>query len=441
MQKTLWSVLLLLVATCSAQVVSPTQIKVAELSALQQQYMGDLQAVAQDIAAHHFEYNFYLSRKLDIDEPQQKRTEQASIRFDRFNGHTVLAITGNYYAAYPASRVSDGQRARTTFLRVAMPLLQAAVPRFQSNAAVEGYALEISHHVIGTVMRVSLERPENLVVYLPQAAAARLVAANDENSRQAALLEGQTLLNGVPLSIWLDGQGPRDLAAAPAGTPAPAIGGSLPRNIAATQGKLLRASMADVEPPKHAQSEPAPIAASRDLSKEALALLQTTNQEILDRVVKEVEPQAHFVAYAPPKFVAFRKGIYLELSFTTLLRQPPGESRYTLAALAFDEHVAHLVRPLLDYFKGDQQFDGISLSTTVRVAGKTPASGSSAQSVEFFLPLGALHCYQAYDCTGQQLLDAGTILINGERVGLDLETAESVPAATGNAVIARRQRR
>jgi len=428
MQKTFCLVLLLLAAACCGQVVSPTQIKAPELRALQQQYMDDLKRVGEDIAANHFEYGFYLSRKLDIDEQQQKRSDQASIRFDRFNGHTVLAITGNYYAAYPGIRMSDGQRARSTFLRVAMPLLQAAVPHFQSNAAVEGYALEISHHVIGAVMRVPVERAENLVVYLPQPAAARLVASKDEAARQAALLEGQMLLNGVPLNIWLNGEGPRDVAAAPANAAlGTAIGGSLPRSLAATEGKLLRASMADVESLKRAPAEPAPLPDARDLSDEALASLQSANQDNLDRLVKEVEPQAHFVAYAPPKFVVFRKAIYLAFSFNTSLPAPATASRYQLAALAFDEHVAHLVRPVLGYFKGEQKFDGISLSTTVHGAGKAGTS-SSGQAVEFFFPLPALHCYEAYDCTGQQLLDAGTILINGERVGLDLQAAEANPA-------------
>jgi hypothetical protein len=36
-----------------------------------------------------------------------------------------------------------------------------------------------------------------------------------------------------------------------------------------------------------------------------------------------------------------------------------------------------------------------------------------------------MHCYENYDCTGQQLIDAGTVLINGERASLDLLRAEA----------------
>jgi hypothetical protein len=95
--------------------------------------------------------------------------------------------------------------------------------------------------------------------------------------------------------------------------------------------------------------------------------------------------------------------------------------------MAFDEHVAHLIRPLLAYFKDEkgkdaQDFDGIGFSTNIHVAAKSAASASEA--VEFFFPLPSLRCYEKYDCTGQQLLDAGTVLINGERVALDLQIAE-----------------
>ncbi|MBZ5571700.1 MAG: hypothetical protein LAO09_07465 [Acidobacteriia bacterium] len=92
--------------------------------------------------------------------------------------------------------------------------------------------------------------------------------------------------------------------------------------------------------------------------------------------------------------------------------------------MAFDEHIAHLVRPSLEYFGGDQKFDGLGFSTTVHLAGKTVAARTSSQAVEFFFPFSALRCYASYDCTGQQLIDAGTVLINGERVAIDLQTAE-----------------
>ena len=141
-------------------------------------------------------------------------------------------------------------------------------------------------------------------------------------------------------------------------------------------------------------------------------------------MLKELGPDAHFVTYAPPAFIPFHHQVYLELSMTTALAEPPDTSRYKLAALSFDEHISPLIRRVLTYFPGDQNFDGISFSTTVRPHVHPGAPPGKALSVEFFFPLESLRRYESYDCTGQQLMRDGIVLINGERVQLDLQLAE-----------------
>src|SRR5690349_21748183 len=133
--------LVILSAIARAQVLAPLELKDPDLRPLQQQYMDDLKQVGQDILALKFDYPFYLSRKLDLDQAAQERAEQRSIRFDKYNGLTVLAVTGNYYAAYSSDKMNPDQRARATFLNVVMPLLKAAVPRFQTNRSIKGYAV------------------------------------------------------------------------------------------------------------------------------------------------------------------------------------------------------------------------------------------------------------------------------------------------------------
>ena len=409
--------------TAFAQVVSPVEIKDPELRALQERYMDDLKQLGADVMSIPSEYSFYLSRRLDLDEQRQKAADQRSIRFDHYKGKTVLEITGNYYAAYSAEKMSAEQRARETFRNIVLPILRVAVPRFQSNTSVQGYAFEISHHILGKVMGVSMERPENLVVVVPQQAAIRLVAGKDETEQQAALLKGELYLNAKPITIWLNGEGPQLSAQEAAAEPSdpPLSGNSVGAEIArGTDEKMPGAIPAPTLKPVKPADPPAP---ARDTSPQALGSLQASKKEDLAGMVKELDPQAHFVSYAPPSFIAFRNSVYLELSINTNLSEPPGGSRYKLAALAFDNHVSHLIRPVLGYFKDDSQFDGIGFSTNLHLTGKAGAS-TSPEAVEFFFPFSALRCYEKYDCTGQQLIDAGTVLINGERVSLDLQIAE-----------------
>jgi hypothetical protein len=421
--------LVLVVVGCraSAQVLTPVEIKDPDLRSLQQQYINDLKVVGQDIQALPLKYHFYLNRKLDLDESQQQNADQSSIRFDRYDGKTVLAVTGNYYAAYPEKIAAD-QRARSTFLNVVMPILKSEVPRFQGNHEVQGYALEISHHVLGNVMGVMVERPENLMVFLPQSGALQLLGSRDENVQQAGLMQGQIFLNAQPVNIWLNGEGPQP---APGAEPTsssteraePLAGTQITQTGAGSSGREESSTAA----PFVAKPNDTAVPPVRDASPPALATLQASSQEVVAKLVKELDPEAHFVAYASPGFVAFRQGIYLELSLNTTLPESAAGSRYKLAATAFDDHVAHLIRPTLTYFKGESNFDGISFSTTVHMAGRSAVVGK-AEAVEFFFPFTALRCYEKYDCTGQQLIDTGVVLINGERVALNLQVAESAAA-------------
>ncbi len=412
-----------------AQVVASVEITDPALRALQQQSFTDLKVVGQNITGYPFNFPFYLSRKLDIDEKVQKRTDQHSIRFEHLNGSTVLAISGNYYGAYAADRFDDEQRARLTFQDVVVPILKAVVPTFQGNSAVQGYAVEVSHHVISKTMGMPIERPENLMIYFPQAAAVKLVMAQNNMAMQGALIDADVLLNAKQLSIWLTDEVGKPVKESAPPSPSPAN----PTLTALATPPAAPSSPAASEPAVPLDPKPAPLPAPpiappstavRDSSPQAIAALQASIQGASNHMLKEMEPDAHFVTYAPPAFIPFHHLVYLELSMTTALSEPPDTSRYKLAALSFDEHLSPLIRRVLTYFPGDQSFDGISFSTTVRSRVRLGAPPGKALSVEFFFPIESLRRYESYDCTGQQLVNDGIVLINGERVQLDLQLAE-----------------
>lgn len=425
----LWVLVASLVS--AAQVVAPVEIKDPEMRSLQVQYMDDLKAAGADISNVSFQYPFYLSRKLDLDEKAQKSADQRSLRFDRYEGKVILAITGNYFASYGAEHVSKEQRLRLTFQNVALPVLKATVPHFQNNKDVQGYALEISHHIVGKVMGVSMERPENTLIFLPQTAAMRVLNAKDDEAQQAALLQGQYYVNAEPVLPWLNGDlaHVKTVADSPdAPSSSEASYSTSVQNVSSPDGhETMTGRITFPKRPQPKGDLSSAPKAPRDTSPEAIAKVDATNKDTVAKLMKDLEPQAHFVSYAETSFIVFRSELYLQLSTNTDLTEGSSGSRYRLAANAFDDHISHLVRPVLGYFKDDPQqppaFDGISFSTTVHVPDKKGSSAIS-EAVEFYFPFDAMRCYQKYDCTGQQLLDAGSVLINGERVSLDLQIAE-----------------
>jgi hypothetical protein len=396
-----------------AQAITPMELPDPKAQHLQQRHLQTLMAIGTEIEAHKFPYPFYFSRVLDVDLAKMQLADQRSIRFDTYKGQTVLEITGNYYAAYSADRMDSYARMKETFERVVMPLLQAEVPHFPDDSEFSAFAIEVSHHVRQKVMGVSSEQPENITVIIPVLVAQKLVDAKSDDQKQAAILDAQVFLNGQPYSLWLQEGAPSEewketFAPLPAAKkpPAETVNAAIsnaPSNTPSVSANLMKSSATPM----------------RIFSPESLAGLQRQNQDAIDRLVKGLDDQAHFLAYAAPSFIGFRQSAYLQLSFRTALQVQPGVSRYKLAALAFDEHVSHLIRPALDYFPPEVDFDGIDFSSMIRLS-----DGSQAEAVEFFFPLRVMRCFATYDCTGQQLLDSGTVVINGERSALDLQIAE-----------------
>jgi hypothetical protein len=398
--------------SAGGQVMTVFDIKDPAARRLQQQYMQQLQQIAADIQGREFPYRFYLSRQLDIDEPQQLRVSQSSIRFDKYNGQMALEITGNYYASYSDELMNKSKRVRKSFEDVILPILKAAVPAFPDDDSFAVFAIEIAHHVRHKIAGIRTENAENVVFILPRAAAHRLVTATSPEQQQAAALDGEVYVDSEPIALWLTGEEPPPIMARE--KPAKRDQRDARVEEVASMAKPPAAPDPSVSPALMKPSD-WPV---RLIMPDTLKTLRTSHQVTIERMVRALDSQAHFVAYAPPTFVAFHQGAYLQLSITTPLAATAG-SRYQLAALAFDDHISHLIRPVLAYFQHETSFEGVSFSTTLK-----PPGGSSSEAVEFFFPFKIMQCFATYDCTGQQLLDAGIVLINGERAALNLQVAE-----------------
>ena len=397
--------------TLLAQVITPMELQDPKMQHLQQRHLQTLMAIGKEIEEHKFPYPFYLCRTLDVDVAKMQVADQRSIRFDEYQRSTVLAITGNYYASYSAERMDSDARLKETFKQVMVPLLQVEAPHFPDDSEFSAFAIEVSHHVRRKVMNMSSEVAENVTLIIPIAAAQRYVDAKNDDERQAAILDAQIFLNGDPSALWLrEGAPPEEWKERNA-----------PRATAQVQNAALVGASSS---PATTSSTPVSNnllkpTSQRIITPQALAGLQRQSQDSIDRMVKALDAEAHFYPYAPPSFIGFRQGSYLQLSTSTPLDAPASSSRYKLAALAFDDHVSHLIRPILDYFPPEVDFDGVDFSTTIH-----PSGDSKSEAVEFFFPYRAMRCFASYDCTGQQLLDSGTVIINGERAALDLQVAE-----------------
>lgn len=409
----LWLVMIGTATSLAAQVLTPTELSDPKTQRLQQLYFKALVAIGGEVEAHKFPYPFYFSRVLDVDQSKMPMQDQRSIRFDFYKNRTVLEITGNYYAAYSAELMDPYARLKETFQQVVMPILQASVPHFPDDSAFTAYAIEVSHHVRQKALGMTSEHAENVTVIIPVLSAQKLVDAKTDDQKQSAILDAQVFLNGQPYALWMQVGAPSEEwkesnTPRPVDKKQPVETAAVTAQPAASNSPSVSASLMKTKP-----------TTLRIYTQDDLAKLQRQNDDAISRMTRGLDKEAHFLAYAPPSFIGFRQGAYLQLSITTQLGAAAGTSRYKLAALAFDDHISHLVRPVLDYFPGEPDFDGINFTSMIHIA-----DGTSPLAVEFFFPFRTMRCFASYDCTGQQLIDSGTVVINGERSALDLQVAE-----------------
>lgn len=398
------------VVSAGAQVLTPMEISDPKYQRLQQLHVQALIDIGSEIQEHKFPYPFYFSRVLDVDLNKMQVGDQRSIQFSSYQNQTVLEITGNYYASYSAELMNPYQRLKETFQQVVMPILRSEVSHFPDDSEFTAFAIEVSHHVRKRAMGVKSEGAENIAVIIPVTAAQKLVDAKTDDQRQAAALEASVFLNGEPYALWLQ-EGVPSEEWKERSVPVPRAAAA--RTATATDGPAAASGNASVS--SHLVNA---SLQARIISPAELAKLQASNEDVIERLVRGTGQEAHFLPYAAPSFVAFRQGAYLQLPIATVVDAAPESSRYKLAALAFDEHVSHLVHTVLDYFP-QSDFDGVSFSSIVRLE-----DGSRSLAVEFFFPFRTMRCFASFDCTGQQLIDSGTVVINGERAALDLQVAE-----------------
>src|ERR1700675_2101558 len=196
------AVLVAFVPQCFPQVLSPPEILDPAMRALQQQHLPELKAAAVEITSHRYPYRFYLSRKLDLTEQQEQQNDQRSIRFSTFQGHTVLQVTGNYFASYSEESMNQNERVKQTYLHVMLPILRATASRLGGEPELNAFAIEVAHHGRKKVLGVAVEHPENLALIVPFAIAEKIAASRNVNDQMTALLESRVFIDGKPASLW-----------------------------------------------------------------------------------------------------------------------------------------------------------------------------------------------------------------------------------------------
>ena len=426
-------------ARASAQ-VNPSEVLNPDLKALEETYFQQLKTLNQSIAKTKFPFPFYLSRFVGLDPAQQAEADSRGLEFVRFQDRVILKVTGNYNAAYDPARLTQNERAASTFRTIILPILDQLTPALPEDMACDGIGFEISHHVHTRERSYDYEGKEILVVVLDRGDAWALSRASTDAERQEIVNRSKVFVSGKDFGLSLSERDPLNVQALPRSIPAKLDATSTARSSTmAGHASLLGSKLAMPSAPPIAGSPADAVSAS---SKPALpapkaAEPQPANppptQTDADRLTEKYQLQLaalaragatkfHFVGYAPPAFVVFRDQIALQITLRNSIQFGPGKnSIYKRAAQSFDLFLAPQLKDLSERIPAEVEFRLFDFSVLNKLA---PGAKGASEAIEFICPRSVLKQFVDAEITNQQLLDQSFILVNGVRIALNLQLVE-----------------
>lgn len=440
--------MLMLVTPACAQ-VNPAEIANPRLKAAQAAYFPQIKSLYKDINDARFPFAFALGRYVGLDPGKQSESDARGIEFVFFHDHLILKTSGSYNAAYSAERLSQNERVNGTFSDVIAPALLLVAQDIPSDVDCDGIGFEISFHVRTHSQSYDYEGKEILVVVFNRPDAFAFAGATSVSQRQEILNRSEVFLDGRPFGLALGKKDPLDVdtldrsapsqpSVAPVSTGATMSPGSGSRLV--SQGLLpadLRMQPQNNNSPSAAMRAPAtqptagsasspasapPIDSPAAPSEADIDRLQAEFQVPLDALAKLGQEKFHFVNYAPPSFVLYRKQVMLQITLrNTIHFSQDSTSLYKRAAQSFDLFLAGQLKDILDKVPGDAPFVGYDI-TIVNQFGTEAHSPSEA--IEFICPRVALRQFVDADITNQKLLDQSIVLVNGIRIALNLQLVE-----------------
>jgi hypothetical protein len=424
----------------SAQ-VSPSEILNPDLKALETSYFQQLKTLNQSIARTKFPFPFYLSRLVGLDSAQQAEADSRGLEFVRFEDRIILKVTGNYNAAYDTTRLTQNERAASTFRTIVLPMLDLLTASLPQDVTCDGIGFEISHHTRTRDRSYDYEGKEVLVVVLDRDDAWALSRASTDSQRQEIVNRSKIFVSGKDFGLSLSERDPLNVQTLPRSVPAKPDATSTARSSTATgHSSLLKSNLSLTSAPPVV---PAPAQTVSDGANPTLPSTKTVDppqpasppptQAEADRLsekykvqlaalAKEGATKFHFVDYAPPTFVVLHDQMALQMTLRNSIQFGPVRgSIYKRAAQSFDLFLAPQLKDLSDRISPDLEVQLFDFSVLNKLS---PSAKATSEAIEFICPRSVLKQFVNAEITNQQLLDQSVVLVNGVRIALNLQLVE-----------------
>lgn len=415
--------------------VSPAEITNSRLKRAEQTYFEQLVALNRAISRTKLPFPFALERYVGLDPKQQIGADQRGLEFIHFQKRLVLKISGDYNAAFSARLLTQNQRANRVLDDVVVPILRLLPQYFSPQSDFDGIGFEVGYHVRTDNSGYAYEGKEVLSIVFDKADAFQYAQAPQDSARQEMLDRSQVYVDGNAFGLML---GMRDAvpvdeeekeAEPPPAAPPAAVAAATPAASTSSGGRFsldqglpsnlrLPGGQASAPPPQGRELVLATTAAT-PADADALQKKYQAQLQALDQAGRAHD---HFVDYAPPSFVVFRKQIYLQLTLRNpAVFDPHATSIYKRAAQSFDLFLAPRLKALLAQVPDDAAIAGVDVTVLTEFAAH---AGSSSEAIEFACPMALLRQFTDAEITNQDLVNQSVVLVNGVRIALDLQRVE-----------------
>ena len=449
-------------APCRAQ-VSPMEMRNPKLRTAEQAYLQRLMALNKAISDLKFPFSFSLNRYAGLDPKDQVVSDTRGIEFVDFHGRVVLKVTGNYNAAFSGSLLTANQRSDRVFEQVVAPVLKLLPDYFKPADDFDDVGFEICYHVLAKTSHYEYEGREMLTIVFDKGRALSFASLQPRELQQEALNQSDVYLNGKLFGLALGENEPLELEAirrnrsqikqSPDETRAAVLSLDEAAARSAWEAKSVDTILRSPAPPvayagasntardrvttaaANGNGTDGPVGGAAH-SQAEVDTLQAQYQSRLDALATEGAAKHHFVEYSPPSFVLFQHKTYLQIT----MRDPQifdadSTSIYKRTARSFDLFLAPELKTLLARIPEDSGIEGLDITVLDQLDSQgaghpsktSPASQAkklTSEALEFVCPLNMLRRFADAEITNQELLNGSIILVNGVRIGLNLQQVE-----------------
>jgi hypothetical protein len=397
--------------------VSPTEVLNPRAKADEQKYLPQLVSVQRAIGTTQFPFTFRLARYLDAKPGQRAALDSNGIEFVYFQQRVVLKVSGFYRVAFDAIQLNQNARASQAFEEAVMPILRLVTQQVPQNVDCDGIGFEILYDARDKSGAYDYEGHEVLAIVFGRDDAFALAHATTVAERQDILNRSDVFVNGKEFGLALGQRDSLDLRA---------LGRSGPRqdqqwSSSTSEGtaRVIAVSEPTITPAvsrMQPKEFPKPATASADS-----VLLNAQTQ--LEAAAAETEQGAkpHLEQLNPPALET--SGEQRLLRFTmqnTLSFERNTTSIYKRAAQSFDLFLAPELKDITRKLPTDVRYDTVAFS----VLNHFGSDNYAAETIEYICPMDSMRSFVENKITTQDLINKSMVLVNGVRIGVDLQLVE-----------------